>query len=167
MEADKQKKIAFLVGTGGVMFVVGIFFWFLMVGGGSAAAAKQGDVSMLLLAGLPLGISILGLFVAFAGLMVGWKAAFADDSGKEPRDLEGAYIIAAFILDRKGDKVFDVDMHDPDDVRYYLQIRLTDGSAREVETAPGLFASIGEGMTGTATVQGRWLSGFVPNRPQG
>lgn len=147
------------------MFLVGLFFWFLLVGGGAAAAAKQGDASMLLVSGLPLGISILGLFVAFAGLYVGWKTAFADDSKQERRDLQNVYVIAAFILDSQGAKVFDTDMHEAGDLRYYVQIRLQDQTVKEVETARQVFESMGEGMRGTATVQGRWMSAFVSNRP--
>lgn len=165
MDASKQKRIAYLVGGGAVLFFVGLVFWFLMIGGGAAAAAKQGDPSMMLLSGLPLGITVIGLFMAFAGLVIGWKSAFSDDSKRPLTDVENIYIIAAFILDRKGDKVFEPEMYEPDDIRHYVQIRFPDGTAQEVQTAPELFALIGEGMKGTATIQGRWMSAFVPNRP--
>lgn len=165
MDADKQKRIALLIGAGAVLFFVGLLLWFMMLGGGAAAAAKQGDPTMLLYSGLPLGITFIGLIVASIGLYMGWKSAFVDHSIMPLHEVPNVYIIAALIMDKQGERVFDEDMHAPEDIRRYVQVRFPDGTARELETAQEVFHGLGEGQQGLASIQGQWLSKFVPNRP--
>jgi len=142
------------------MFVVGLFAWFMMVGGGAAAAAKQGDPSLLLLSGLPLGLCLLGAIAAGYGLYVGYKAAFSNDAESPVLTAEDVYVIACFILDDKGQNVYDPDMFDDDVLKYYVQLEFPNGTKKELNTAVAVYNSIGEGQRGKITYQGNWLSSF-------
>lgn len=165
MEEGKQKLVAGLTIGGGVAFFAGIVLWFVMMGGGAAAMANRGDPTMLLYAGLPIGIGVLGLVVGFVGLFMGFRQAFSDDSKEPIVDLEGVYVMNCLILDKKGDTIFDPGMYDPEDLFYYIQVEFGNGIKKEFRTTSEVFATIGEGMRGTASVQGKWLGKFVPNRP--
>ncbi len=165
MDTQKQKRIAVLVTTGAIMFFGGIVFWFILVGGGASNLIGQGNPLILMLAGLPIGITILGLLVAGYGLYLGWQAAFSDDTKDILRTSEGCYIIAALVLNSESQPVYDIDMYDESEIHRFIQIRFADGSAREYEVGLELFSRLGEGMRGVATTQGKKLHDFVPTMP--
>lgn len=150
---------------GGASFAIGLTLWFMFLGAGAAAGAKQGDFTLYLLAGLPLILVIGGVIAAGLGLGIGWRYALSDDTTDQIREFPGCYIIALLILDHKSEKVFDVDLHSPDDVFWYAQVRQSDGNCRELRLDPNLYATLGEGMQGTASIQGKWLVAFAPTRP--
>lgn len=160
MESDKQKTIGCLTIGGGAMFVFGLVAFFMMVSGGAAAAAKQGNPSMLLLSGLPLGLCLLGAIACGYGLYIGYKAAFSNDAEAPVVESRNAYVIACFVLDNHGEKVYDPDMFDDDEIKHYVQVELADGTKKEFRTAESVYNGIGEGQRGTVTYQGNWLSRF-------
>lgn len=150
---------------GGVLFLFGLVTWFMMVGGGAAAAAKQGNPILLLLSGLPLGVCLLGAAAGILGLVIGYRAAFGNDADAPVTTAENVYVIASFILDEHGEKIFDPEMFDEDELRCYVQLEFTDGSKKEFRAAKVVFESIGEGQRGTITYQGNWLNQFIAVRP--
>lgn len=165
VDSEKQKWVARLLGTGSVIFAVGLVLWFTFLGGGAAGLARRQDPALLLFSGLMLGICVVGLLLAGTGLFIGMRAAFGDDSKEAQQTVEGAYIIAAFVLDERGEKVFDPSLFDPSELKHLVQVRFPNGIAKEFETAPEVYSSIGEGQRGAITYQGKWLSQFVPVRP--
>lgn len=52
-------------------------------------------------------------------------------------------------------------MFDDNDLRCYVQVEFPNGHKREFETHRVVLGAIGEGMRGTITYQGKWLSKFV------
>lgn len=165
MEEGKQKLVAGLTIGGGVAFFAGIALWFVMMGGGAAGLANRGDSTMLMYAGLPIGIAVIGLVVGFVGLFLGFRHAFSDDTKEQVVSLPNVYVMNCLILDKKGDTIFDPGMYDPEELFYYVQLEIAPGIKKEFRTVPEVFGTIGEGMRGTASVQGKWLGQFVPNRP--
>lgn len=107
-------------------------------------------------------VVLFGLGIAISGIIVGLKIAYGNDKNAPQKILDNAYIMNVIVTDRKGEYVFNADMHDPDDLKYVVQLSFPNGGKLELETTPLLLEGIGEGMTGKIAYQGKWLSRFEP-----
>jgi hypothetical protein len=165
MDSSKQRLVRMLTIVGGSLTLLGVMAYFMMLAGGAAAMAKRGDPNMFAFAGLPLVVSLIGCAMAAAGLWIGFRHTFKNDSASPVQAVEGAYIIACVATNKTGDPVFDRDMYDRSELQYYVQVRLPDDSRSEYKTSADVFESLGEGLTGTAIIQGKWLGQFQTNRP--
>ena len=57
------------------------------------------------------------------------------------------------------------DLEGRDNLRYFVRLWFPNGTQNEYRCGPDVFGQCGEGMWGSATVQGDWLGGFVPKAP--
>ena len=157
----RQRTVAHLIIAGVVVLGLSCVLLFLGSFGGMVAIMRRGDLSWFLLTGVSVLGGFLGLGLIVAGLAQGWKGAFVN-AAKAPVQVEHeAYVVAKMVMDKNHQNVFEEDMHDPQDLRYYVQVLLKSGRRVELRTAPEVFHSFGEGMRGTAEFQGDWLSRFV------
>lgn len=137
-------------------------------------------LNMLLFQGTPSGatvsvvrISQFGFFVigigmllmAYAGIRLLILSRFSSDAEKPIRTIEYGYVIAKVCETEDRLTVYDPDMFDPLELNYYVQVAY-EGGREEFQTGRAVFDSIGEGMNGNFTVQGKWLNSFqfVPRR---
>lgn len=160
----KQKLVGLLIFGGIGLVVLGLILFVMAMGGGAGrlAQSKGTDANLLVVAGLPLGISVLGVICVVVGLLVGFRAALPNASSQPIRTLEGIYITSRFGLSRETkDMVFTTGIYADDAVDYFVQIQLPGGTKQELRCAVPVWEQVGEGMHGTATVQGDWLCQFV------
>lgn len=160
----KQTKISRLVffGIGSIVVAV-LGFGFGGLGAG-LFFGSQGSALMVLGFFILLGLAGVGMLVA--ALIIGSKEAFGNDNAKPVETQPDVYIMSTMIMTKQHDPVYDPDMFDDNDLRCYVQVEFPSGQKREFETHRVVLAAIGEGMRGTITYQGKWLSKFVMNRPE-
>jgi hypothetical protein len=113
--------------------------------------------------GFILGLIMLpiGVILVVVGLASGWGEAFGDPSKKPVQQATDVYVIAKVVADKRANPVVDPGFHDPDDLRYLVQINVQGRGKVEFETAGAVFDGIGEGMHGDIVYQGRWLNQFT------
>jgi len=156
--SEHQKRISNLLIYGfGAIVVGGLGFVFTAMGGGlftsqAAAVATAGVFFLVALAG---GAMLVGAMV------VGGKQAFGNDADKAIETANDVYIISLLILNKDQSPIYDPDMFDEDELRCYVQVEFADGRKREFETSLAVMGTIGDGMRGNITYQGKWLSQFV------
>ena len=173
MEDESQSRIAQLIGFGVVLIVLGLIgFGVMFVGGVFRAMQTSGKDTNLFVFSSAAAIAVLvGIGMLVAGLVMGGREAFGDNS-KQPQQRGGpVYVVACLVMDRQNEPVFDAEMFDEDELRFYVQVKFADGTPKEFETAQDVMGSIGEGMWGYIVYQGKWLNGFErilvdPQRPQ-
>lgn len=101
--------------------------------------------------------------MVITGIYMGLSEKYGDNSKKPVQVVPDAYIMNIIVTDKSGEYVFNYDMFDPDELTYVIQVAMPGGRREEFETSPYLLEGIGEGMRGTVTFQGNWLSKFEPN----
>lgn len=150
-----------LVG-GAALAVLGLGgFVFALVGATLQRVQTHGrDVSLYFFCALGILAFLIGVGMVIAGLMMGAGHAFGNDRRMPVQKAGPVYIVAVVMTDKRHEHVFDMTMHDPEDLRYFVQVRFPDGTARELETAYEVMAGVGEGLYGNITYQGKWLSSF-------
>lgn len=133
------------------------------LGGGAILSALGGSdrlyvIGVIALLGIIVGIALVGCGV-FIGVRRTTKKAVGPILGAD-----GAYIVNVSIEDRQGNPVFDADLHDPEDLRYFVRVRFPEGHVDEFRADSHHLASLGEGMTGTVEFKGDRLVRFVQQR---
>ena len=115
---------------------------------------------------LSLALSIigiaLGMLMMFFGLGYGIYTTKTEKYG--PRHREANFrVLSRFCLDKTHQLLIsDFDIEVADKPKFYVRGALEDGSVGEFETTLEVFYQAGEGMTGEAEVQGKWLGSFIP-----
>lgn len=139
----------------------------LFIGGGLGVVAGGFFTTIGLISGA-LGLIILGTFIFLGGtgtliyaLATGLSFSMGANDKKPEERHEGAYIMNKLVVTRKGEPVYDADMHDPEEIQYLVQVEFANGRKTELKTSPEVFGSIGEGQKGMLLVQGRWINQFV------
>lgn len=148
-----------LVGVGALGFVM------LMGGGALRMANSQGkDPSLLILSGIAGGAILLGFACAILALV--WGTGRNRRARSAPPTSAPVRILARYALMPGTSEMMFSDF-DPDypGIRFFARVRKADGNAIELQCAYPVFAMLGEGMTGTAVVQGDWISVFHPAGP--
>lgn len=149
-----------MVGIILVLVGIGLTVGAMAVGAQQAVNTLGRNQSLLQLSGLPLLLVILGIAFAGIGLLIGASQAFSNDRMAPVQKASAVYVVACIAANELGEHVFEPDMYDPEDIRYYVQVRMADGATREFETAREVVDTLGEGLWGNITYQGRWLSSF-------
>ncbi|MCB8932153.1 MAG: DUF2500 domain-containing protein [Fimbriimonadaceae bacterium] len=147
-----------LVGLGAIGFVM------LMGGGALRMANSQGkDPSLLILSGFAALSILLGFGCAILALV--WGLGRNRRARSAEPEFARVRILARYALMPGTSEMMFSDF-DPDypGIRFFARVRFENGAARELQCAYPVFSMLGEGMTGTATVQGDWISIFQPAR---
>jgi len=156
--SEDQKRISTFLIFGIVLIVVGgLGFMFTALGGGlfGSQASAMATAGFFILAGLA------GAGLLVAAMVIGGKQAFGNNADKPAETANNVYIMSVLILNESHDPIYDPDMYDEEDLRCYVQIEFADGQKREFETNRAVLSTIGEGMRGNISYQGKWLSQFM------
>lgn len=145
---------------GGGFVVAGIGFFLTVVSGSPSMAALAGLGGV----GFVVGLGMIG-YVAFSGLHTERSAKNASTAVQIP----GSTITARFATNRLGETLFselDLDFDDPK-TKFFVRIQPSEGRQLELRTNSAVWQGCGEGMKGTAVVQGDWLGAFTPTLGSG
>lgn len=108
-------------------------------------------------------IILIGLAMAGIGVYYGLTQTFGDDRKRPVTIEEGVYVMNIIVTDRQGEHVFNPEMFDDHEIRFFIQIAFPDGRREEFETNRHVAESMGEGMRGKITYQGKWMNQFEPH----
>ena len=170
IEVFKQGAIGIcLVGGCGVTLLSGILMVVLAMGGVMRGTyTRQPITNKITDAGTLNWVPIVFVFFTLGVLMMigavfyGLYASATERSG--PRESRPAKVLARYGFTRDGNMlVADWEVEGADNPRYY--VRLDFGHPRgtvECECSEMLYFRCGEGMTGMAELQGKWLGAFTP-----
>lgn len=159
---QNKEVTRFVVVTGiGVLLIIAGGLLFASGAVQDSAADLESDMAFrwARVVGFPIGVGLVGVGLCLWALVGGLKFAYGRDDKAQVRVVRGAYIIAAFIESREG-RVFDPEMFAPEDLTYYVHVHLGPGEKAELKTSRAVFDTIGEGLKGTVTFQGKWLGKF-------
>ena len=81
-----------------------------------------------------------------------------------PRQTEPNFrVLSRLCLDKNFQLLIsDIDIEYAKKPRFYIRGMLANGMVGEFETTIAVFYNAGEGMTGEAEIQGKWLGSFIP-----
>ncbi len=151
-----------LLMLGAVLALVG----FCLVGicglGAVVNYTRWGDSTGMLIVGAGITMMVAGLLLILGVLGYGIWLDRNRIKGPE-RILAPVYVIATYALDKATQSTVPYwHEYPPEELRFYVRLRLPDRRQEEFECAPEVFQSIGEGKTGEAVVRGYWLCQFRP-----
>jgi hypothetical protein len=162
-ESGKEAWTGWALFGGIALAFAGVVLTVMLYMGGTLAMMKNRDVNMWAARGLGPALILLGLLTAGAALLYGIREGRRVTSGKGALMDPTAKVMARYAYDREGNMVVDEWLFDErDDPKFYVKLELTGGSVREFQCRREVHAMCGEGMTGAATFDGRWLGSFVP-----
>jgi len=107
---------------------------------------------------------LIGLIVTGYAVLKGLHTEKKASRSGTPHQIPDCLIIAKFATNGIGEMIFndyDILMDDPK-VKFYVQMQAQTGSKMELTTNSTVWQTCGEGMRGTAMVQGDWLGAFAP-----
>lgn len=137
--------------------LVGIFLTVIMFFG---SRLLSGAIFVLVL-GPVLFLAGMGLvaYAVFSGL------SFTNTlrTKSAPTPLDGVRIQARYAMNTIGEMLFNEQDWDLPGTRFYVRILYPNGRSSELECAYPVFCQCGEGMWGTAIIQGDWVSQFTPS----
>lgn len=163
MRERSESTFATLIIAGVIMLGLGVLC--LMFGYGSGTSeilrgrmASSGSAGMALL-GFILGAGGLGT-LTFAMVSV---AAIGSLEKRGVRKVDrNAKILARYAANRQGETLVLEWQFDDPHTKFFARVQLSDGSRVEFQCVREVFDQCGEGMTGEAQYQGRWLGYFRP-----
>lgn len=132
-----------------------------------------GGFWIMLLFRSPIASAIVGLggFGVFVGLgLLGYglfKGLYTERSASKEVaavQMPESKIVARFAVNSIGETLFsdlDIDFEDPK-TQLLIRVAPPEGDQIELRTNEQVWSQCGEGMTGTAVVQGDWLGSFIP-----
>lgn len=111
------------------------------------------------------GVSlVVGLVLLGISLGSGIRAERGGDRASEVTTYPDVKIVARFGTNYIGETLFseeDLDLEDPE-TKLYVRLTTANQHRLELKTRPEVWFAAGEGMRGTALIQGDWLVGFRP-----
>ena len=163
MRERSESTFATIIVVSIVLVLCGIFGLMLGMGSGSLQMIRPAGVTYPSVA-----VAALGAILFFGGLALlvftvisAFAVGTADKSGARRVD-QRAKIIARYALNRQNETVISDDDLDDPETRFFARVILTDGTRVEFQCVREVFFQCGEGMTGEAHFQGRWLGAFRP-----
>lgn len=169
--ATKESLVGCTLFGGVGIVVLGLFLTWLFVAGGVfrgtytrdvAAGDKITDAGTMNLVPLALTVVVVGVLMVGGSLLYGgWfvKRAHVGTVGK----VDYFRVIARFATDRRGNLlVSEWEIEAEDKPKYYVRGAFPNGEIDEFEVPVEVYFACGEGMTGQAEIQGRWMGRFIP-----
>ncbi len=163
-ERTKESMVGCAMIGGFVMAGIGFVTTAFVYAGAVGALVRRQDPNLWMIRGIGPALMLLGLLVAGGAIVVGIREGRRLTSGKGQVYADpNARIVARFGIDEHGDMITEEWLFDErDEVRFFVKIQHADGRIKEYQCTRETLAMCGEGMRGTATFDGRWLGGFVP-----
>lgn len=164
MDPTKERLLGWLIYGGCGLFVIGLgglLLTLLFSFGVMMGASGEGPVGNVIV-GFTIFCLVGGIVAGVTGLVVGHVFNARIHSG--PRStLPHAFIVGKFALDEDQNPVISTwEWTERDDLRFFVRMRTDRQRVSEYECHKDVFFLCGEGMTGQAEVQGRWLGRFTP-----
>ncbi len=166
----KQSIIGFGLAGGLVIFVCGgILTWMLSMSSVFHATATRNPYtgavnSMGNGVYIPWGVLImtLGALTMVASVIYGLSQARNPAKGNR-RIVSNVRVVARFATDGTGVLYTEAgQMEFIDNLKYYVRISSASEGSVECQCVEEVFWRCGEGLSGDAEIQGRWLGGFTP-----
>jgi len=157
----ERHGIGALLMMGGALAITGFLLAGILCLGATVGAARHGDATGMILVGTSLAIAALGLLLMGSALVYGiWLDR---NRFKGPlQTLSPVYVVAAYALEKRTQATVPLwSEYPPDQLRFFVRLRLPDRTDEEFECAPEVFQTVGEGTTGEAVVKGKWLCQFT------
>jgi hypothetical protein len=156
---------------GGVgIIVLGIFLTWLFAMGGVFRGTytrdvgnndKITDAGTLNLVPLTITLIVIGIVMVAGALFYGnWFERRAHVGNV--RKIDYFRILARFVTDHRGNVIPEWEGEEDVKARYYIRGVHPNAEIGEYEVSPEVYHSCGEGMTGQAELQGRWIGRFIP-----
>ncbi len=151
-----------------------VLYWgFVLAGGGFLIAGAFVFASLLPfpngvkgalmgLAGVALIAFVVGLVILISTLLLGLGRT--DNHQRKVFRYDNTRVIARYAVTGIGETIFDEMYIDPDDnkVKYYVRLQLPNGESHEFHCNAIIWSHCGEGLQGSALVQGDWIGQFIP-----
>ncbi|HVL39735.1 MAG TPA: hypothetical protein VM328_10135 [Fimbriimonadaceae bacterium] len=165
MSSNLESRLGTMIIAGLAMIGGGAVLTVMLYGAAAARLAQsQGkDPTLLVTAVIGPLIIILGILLTGTGVFYGLYRNKKLATTKDVRSEPGCQILARFaMLPGSDEMLFSESDYDPDweGVRYFARLATSDGRSIELECPIEVFRACGEGMRGTAMIQGSWLGGF-------
>lgn len=112
---------------------------------------------------------LLGLVVSAISLATGLSIEKRAKASGTVMEIPDAQIVGRYAISEIGEMLFsdlDIDFDNPK-TKLYIRIHPPGAASLELRTNAPVWQSCGEGMRGTALLQGDWLGGFTPSLGQG
>lgn len=151
---------------GGAFFLLGLCLVSICGLGSLVAYARWRDSSGMVVVGMGITLMVSGLLIALGVLGYGIWLDHTRHRGPQ-RTLAPVQVVATYVLDKMTQTTVPYwQDYPPEQLRFYVRLRLPNRQHEEFECAPEVFQSVGEGMRGEAVVQGNWLCQFRPMQLQ-
>lgn len=111
--------------------------------------------------GFFIGLFFIGLFTIMYTLARGLGKV--NNTPKQVRRCDYAHVVARYAITALGETIFDASYVDVDDPKTQLLVRLNvpGYGSHEYRCNPIIWGQCGEGLTGTAMIQGDWIGQFI------
>jgi hypothetical protein len=156
--------------AGGVTIVGGLIATYMFLAGGVFRGtytrdAQDGDRIVDVGVGnlIPLGLTVvaIGVLMVIGALVYGgWHVRSAHRG--EVRRIDHFRVLARYACDSRGNLLSEWEIEETDKPRFYIRGVEPTGVVDEFEAPPEVYFACGEGMSGEAHAQGRWLGRFIP-----
>jgi hypothetical protein len=170
MDAGKEKTVGFVIWSGGVVaavsFVLAIIFAIAGVFRGvysrEPGTDRITDVGTMNWVPMALTIGGLGVLVSLSG--VGYGLWIHRNRASGPRSVTpNVFVVARFAYTKEHQMLSETWMiEEAENPRFYVRLQVAPGQVGEFECPREVFWECGEGMSGEAEIQGRWVGRFTP-----
>lgn len=165
----KESLVGCCLFAGAAIIVVGVFFTWLFAMGGvyrgtytrEPGTDRITDPGTLNLVPLTITLIFVGVFMVAGALFYGNWFERRGHVGNV-RKIEYFRILARFATDRRGNMLAEYEAEEDDKARFYVRGVYPNAEVGEYEVSREVYFACGEGMTGQAEMQGRWIGRFIP-----
>jgi hypothetical protein len=170
MEATKQKIIGILIALGLVITVCsGALVWVFSVSGiyrgtytRKPITNEITDAGALNWVPIMIVFLVMGLVIIAGAILYGFATVVKERQGAR-QVLPNFHVIARYCIDKGGQMLTDpYDIELAERPRFYVRAVAPQKEIVEYETSFEMFTQAGEGMTGEAEIQGKWIGRFTP-----
>jgi hypothetical protein len=161
MISKNEGPLAKVIYTGIALVVIGIICFMT----GLLMSMVIGGMFFAVLPGIGMGLGVLGLAITLFAILFGLKKESSSYS-KTPVRVPNCKITARFFINRNGEELFNESylLEDEAPPKYYIRLQTQEGKSWELKCHAETWRFCGEGMKGTATIQGDWLGRFEPEQ---
>lgn len=158
----KELWVGIAVTVGFVLVAIGFGLGYLLAAGGLLRLAKTGDPTFLAYSGIGPILIAVGVLLIVGAIVYGIVYVRKRETSKVAYAYSGTVVLARYAMDPQGDMRFDPEPPEDSSYRLFLRLRLPDGTSDEYRVGPEVYVTAGEGMSGTAFIQGDWVGRFQP-----